>query len=422
MDKLYYIFFPNALKFLLRAVKLALFLFCFSASINIQNNSKRLIEPFSIAFSEKLINKEETAKAVWKIEGNEWEGTGFFISKNQIVTNAHVVNMAEDIEEITIVQEGGPRLLKAGKIARLSIRHDLALLEVDEGVSDFLSLPENPLNSSNVYALGYPKGQFQEIKQTGVLKKDYFISDMSYIRGASGSPVLNEAHQLAGVLYQSLYNIIVFIDVKTLKSFIKEKHFSCEGNIQECFKSSTKRIEQNTQEVKSGKDFLNIYKYLSEKGDVTLAKWWMEKAAEKGFALAQYKLALMERGLHLKIELLTKAAEQGFPPAQYKLAWMYYKGEEVGQNIDKARELMEKAAEQGYAPAQHNLAEMYRDGEGGVQNIDKARELMKQAAEQGYAPAKQDLDKLFNSNPMLDNVKEMEKAPQKDNCRNIFRN
>ena len=58
LTSLYCIFFLRVLQFLLRTVKLFLFLFCFSASINIQSSSKRLTEPFSVAFSE-----EETERA-----------------------------------------------------------------------------------------------------------------------------------------------------------------------------------------------------------------------------------------------------------------------------------------------------------------------------------------------------------------------
>ena len=400
IDKLYCIFFPSALKLLLRAVKLSLLLFCFSASINIQNNSKRWIEPFSEAFSEKLsINKAKTAKAVWKIEENENNGTGFFISENEIVTNAHVVKNIKDIEEVTIVQEGDPRRLKARKIARLSIEHDLALLEVDGVVSDFLSLPEGPLNSSNVYALGYPNGQFQEIKQKGVLKeKNYFISDMSYIGGASGSPILNEAHQLAGVLYEALSNIAFFIEVETLKSFINNKIFLCEGSIQECFKSSIERIEQNTQEVKSGKDSYNISVYLRTRGDLPQTKWWLEKAAEQGFAQAFYNLAYMYRNgeggggqnVHQDRDFLKKAAEQDFPPAFYNLAEMYNSREGGEQDIDKTIELLAKAAEQGLAPALYYLGMTYLRG-GVAQDIDKAIELLTKAAERSFAQALCDL-------------------------------
>ncbi len=367
IDKLYYIFFPSALKFLLKAVKLSLFLFCFSASIKIQSNSKILIEPFSTAFSEELtIKKAQIAKAVWKIELNKGRGTGFFISENTIVTNAHVINLVKDLEEITIVQEGNPRRLKVNKIVNLSIRYDLALLEVDGVVSDFLSLPEDSLKSSNVYALGYPKGQLQEIRQTGVLKEDYFFSDNSDIVGASGSPVLNEAHQLVGVLHEAIYNCNSFIGLETLKSFIKDEYFLYESNIQESFKSLIESVKKNPQEVKRGKNSFNISEHLIARGDLPRATWWLEKAAQKGHA-----------------------------PAQYQLAVMYYTGEGMEQNTQRARELLEKAAQKGHAPAQYLLALMYYKGEGGKTDKPQARYWLEKAAQQGFDPAKTILEMLF---------------------------
>ena len=400
IDKLYYIFFPSAFKFLLRAVKLSLFLFCFSASINIQSNSKILIEPFSVAFSKELtIEKAKIAKAVWKIKGLGFSGTGFFISENKIVTNAHVVRNVKDLEEITIVQEGNPRRLKANKIGRLSIRDDLALLEVDRVVSDFIILPEDQLNSSNVYALGYPHGRFEEIRQIGVFKDGYLLSDNSDTRGASGSPLLNEAHQLVGILYQGFQNYNSVIDVTDINAFIKKEHFLCAGNVQECFKLLRESFEKNPQEVKRGKDSYNISDYFRASGDFPRVKWWLKKAAEQGFALAQYNLAEMYyRGTggtqdwQLARKLFEKATlNKGFVLAQYNLAEMYKKGEGGTQDIQRARELYEKAAEQGYAPAQHDLARIYAN-----KDILRAIKLLKKAAKSGYPPAKTILDKILN--------------------------
>ncbi len=404
IDKLYYIFFPSAFKFLLRAVKLSLFLFCFSASIKIQSNSKILIEPFSTAFSEELtIEKAKIAKAVWKIELKEGTGTGFFISENTIVTNAHVINAVKDLEEITIVQEGNPRRLKVKKIVRLSIRYDLALLEVDGVVSDFLSLPEDSLKSSNVYALGYPTSQFREIRQTGVLKADYFFSDNSDTGGASGSPVLNEDHQLVGVLHGGIYNCSAFIGLETLKSFIKDEYFLYESNIQKSFKLLRESFEKNPQEVKRGKDSFNISEHLIARGDLPRAKWWLKKAAQKGHAPAQYQLAVMyytgegmEQNTQRARELLEKAAQQGYAPAQYLLALMYSNGAGMEQRYTaRAIEWYEKAAQQGYAPAQYLLAEMYYKGEGGKTDKPQARYWLEKAAQQGFDPAKTILEMLF---------------------------
>ncbi len=276
-------------------------------------------------------------------------------------------------------------------------------------------MPEDPLNSSNVYALGYPNGQLQEIRQTGVLKEDYFFSDNSDTGGASGSPVLNEAHQLVGVLYkqtetlykQSSYNRriftnIFFMGLETLKSFIKDEYFLCEDNVQECFKSLRESFEKNPQEVKRGKDSFNISEHLSKGGDLPRAEWWLEKAAEQGYASAQYNLAVMySKGEGVAqdkpqaIKWYEKAAEQGYASAQYNLAVMYSKGEGVAQDKPQAIKWYEKAAEQGDAPAQYNLAVMYSKGEGGKQDKPQAIKWLEKAVQQGFDPAKTILEILF---------------------------
>ena len=334
IEKLYSILFSSALKFLSRAVKLSLFLFCFSASVNIQSSFKKGIEPFSVAFSEELsIEKAKIAKAVWKIKISTSTststniGTGFFISENKLVTNFHMVFDVKDIEYITIIQEGNPRQLKVNKIVSLSIKYDLAVLEVDGFVSDFLSLPKGRLNSSKVYALGYPGGQFQEIRQTGDLKvkAGYFLSDNSNTEGASGSPILNETHQLAGVLYAGLDNIVLFISVEILIFFIRDEYFLCEGNVQECVKSLRKSIEKNTQEIKNGKDFYNV----------NLMYGWggVERAIE---------LFAVEQDLNRAIELFEEVAKQGYALSQYRLGFMYY---HIRGRVERAIELFEEAAE-----------------------------------------------------------------------------
>ena len=367
-----------------------------------------MIEPFSVAFSEKLtINKAKIAKAVWKIKSNAGTGTGFFISENQIVTNAHVIDQVKNLAEITIVQEENLRRVKANKIVSLSIRDDLALLEVDRVVSDFIILPENPLHSSNGYALGYPKGQFQEIKQMSVLTKDYFFSDTFYLSGASGSPMLNEAHQLVGVLYRKAYNYTGIIGLKTLNSFIKDEYFLCEDNVQKCFKSLRESFETNTQEIKNGKDSFNISNHLSARGDLTRAKWWLEKAAEQGYAPAQYYLVWIygkdgkriegAQDWKLAREWYEKAAEQGYALAQVKLARMYYNGSGGAQDLQLARYWFEKAAQQGFALAQfqYELAVMYYQGIGGAQDLQLARYWFEKAAQQGYAMAQYELALMY---------------------------
>ncbi len=81
---------------------------------------------------------------------------------------------------------------------------------------------------------------------------------------------------------------------------------------------------------------------------------------------------------------LIKAAEQGDEVAQYNLGVMYYLGDGIKQDYEKAFYWFQKAAEQNYAPAQYNLSVMYKNGEGIKQDYEKAfywykksQELMK---------------------------------------------
>ena len=59
-----------------------------------------------------------------------------------------------------------------------------------------------------------------------------------------------------------------------------------------------------------------------------------------------------------------KAAEQGYAKAQYNLGLMYDNGDGVAEDHAEAFKWFRKAAEQGYASAQHNLGVMYAKGEG----------------------------------------------------------
>ena len=211
---------------------------------------------FSAAFAEEeSVNKEQIAKAVWTIQIGLGNGSGFFISENKIVTNFHVISPAESIglENISLAQEGNFERLKVKRIVSLSILDDLAVLEIEGSVSHFLNLPsEDVLNfSENLYVLGYPRAKFKEIRQTGFSTlEDSFFGNHVDVRGASGSPVLNESHQLIGVLYARNANLLKFISVKTLRSFIESDHFVCKSsNVKECFRLSREIFEESTQEA-----------------------------------------------------------------------------------------------------------------------------------------------------------------------------
>ena len=109
---------------------------------------------------------------------------------------------------------------------------------------------------------------------------------------------------------------------------------------------------------------------------------WFRKAAEQGYAPAQYELAqtrlfvVMDDAEHKM--WMQKAAEQGYAPAQYELGGIHY----VDDNYLEAFKWCLKAAAQGYLAAQFELGEMYKSGKGVEKDLKTAYNWYKKASEQ----------------------------------------
>jgi TPR repeat protein len=89
-----------------------------------------------------------------------------------------------------------------------------------------------------------------------------------------------------------------------------------------------------------------------------------------------------------------RAAEQGYADAQFNLGLMYANGEGVPQDMEQAVELFKKAAEQGHVDAQNNLGAMYFTGEGVARDEKKAIQWFEKAAAQGNQEARANLDAI----------------------------
>jgi len=79
----------------------------------------------------------------------------------------------------------------------------------------------------------------------------------------------------------------------------------------------------------------------------------------------------VEKEDYLKKELYL-LAEQGDVDAQFNLGIMYYNGQGVLQDTNKALNWFHKAAEQGDVDAQFNLGHMYYNGQGVLQDSNQA--------------------------------------------------
>lgn len=131
--------------------------------------------------------------------------------------------------------------------------------------------------------------------------------------------------------------------------------------------------------------------------DYAEAVKWYRKAAEKGYAYAQYSLAYCyDKGLGVAanaeeaFKWYLKSAQQDYTSSQCSVGLAYETGEGVAKDLEQAVMWYRKAAERGYAAAQCNLGFCYCNGIGVEQNYELAFEWYSKAAGQGQARA-QDL-------------------------------
>ncbi len=138
------------------------------------------------------------------------------------------------------------------------------------------------------------------------------------------------------------------------------------------------------------------------KQDYAEALKWYRRAAEKGFAMAQYNLGLASELGHgvpadeqQAFRHYLQAAEQGFGAAQFNVGNMYANGRGTGRDLFEANLWFKQAAEKGIVEAQFNLGLAYEAGRGVKKDEMQAARWYKQAADRGYPRAQHNLGLLF---------------------------
>jgi len=141
---------------------------------------------------------------------------------------------------------------------------------------------------------------------------------------------------------------------------------------------------------------------LGLKQDFAEALTWYRRAAEKGFAPAQFNLGLayeLGRGVpadeRQAFKYYLMAAEQGFAAAQFNVGNMYSAGRGVGQDFFESNLWFKQAAEKGVVEAQFNLGLAYEAGRGVKKDEVAAARWYKQAADRGFARAQYNLGLLL---------------------------
>lgn len=124
----------------------------------------------------------------------------------------------------------------------------------------------------------------------------------------------------------------------------------------------------------------------------------LEQAAQSGDLTAQYELALQRIAAGRSqdgVTMLRRAADRGFPMAQYRLAKLYERGEGVPVDLAVARQWTERAAAAGNRRAMHDLGVYFARGEGAPLDESAAFRWFRQAAELGVADSQYNLGVLY---------------------------
>jgi localization factor PodJL len=90
-----------------------------------------------------------------------------------------------------------------------------------------------------------------------------------------------------------------------------------------------------------------------------------------------------------------RAADAGFAPAQFRLASLHEKGDGVAKDPQAARRLYIAAAEKGHAKAMHNLAVLYTEGVDGKPDYKIAADWFTKASMYGVTDSQFNLAILY---------------------------
>jgi len=128
-------------------------------------------------------------------------------------------------------------------------------------------------------------------------------------------------------------------------------------------------------------------------------------AAEEGDPKAQLRLGMAylkppagaAADPVLALKWIQRAADQGYADAQYALGAMYHGGRGALQSFPAAFKWFERAAQQNHADAQYSLGVMYRTGQGVPADKSKAYIWFNLSAAQGHPRAREARDTLLTA-------------------------
>ncbi len=171
--------------------------------------------------------KDKLKSSVVRIIGGYGEGSGFFISPTEVVTNFHVI--ADEPSPKVVFPDGHfetPEKIVGEK------NMDIAVLTLKNSYPDFVyELPFGfgLVGNEPLLSAGYPlgseitgdptivKGNFIDFRRSRKDVIGYLQTNISLVKGMSGGPLVDQCGQVVGVNTQSLAGISFFITASDVK-------------------------------------------------------------------------------------------------------------------------------------------------------------------------------------------------------------
>ena len=148
--------------------------------------------------------KAETLKreqATVRVGGRDSHATGFFVTRNKVATNVHVIAPLDFVHMQSVDRE---RIWTVEGVAAFDVKNDLAILKVaEEGAPLPLGNSDTLQSGEAVSAIGYPKGRYTVSEGTLHSVRDsnkWLQMNVKISPGNSGSPVINSKGQVIGIV------------------------------------------------------------------------------------------------------------------------------------------------------------------------------------------------------------------------------
>ncbi len=147
----------------------------------------------------------------------------------------------------------------------------------------------------------------------------------------------------------------------------------------------------------------SIYKNSSYKCEINKSQVFLELGNHSEqflLGLIFYEGEKMEENLEKAFYWIKKSAEQEYSQAQFYVGMMYFCGHGIEKNYDQSFIWLKKSADQSHSEAEYYLSFHFKNGWGVAQNLQEWEYWLKKSASHGYEGAKDAVGKFFECGPI----------------------